>query len=73
MVSYALQRHLPPGTVVTGFAGALDQALRRSRRVSPDYDMQAGRLCEAATDRLSKQLRGLTGVTLRVGLWGLPC
>ncbi|GAB4820593.1 hypothetical protein N2152v2_007639 [Parachlorella kessleri] len=66
VVRYALQRHLPAGTTVAGFAGALDRALQRSKRVSPDFDVQAARLCEAATDRLSKQLRGLADVTLRV-------
>lgn len=65
-MGYALQRHLPEGTVVWVYGSALDTALRRNRLVPPDYDVHAARLAEAATDRLSKQLRGLSDVTLRV-------
>lgn len=68
-----LQRHLPEGTVVVGFGGSLDTALRRNRHVSPDYDVQAARLCEAATERLSKQLRALSDVALRVGTGSCCC
>lgn len=65
-MSYILQRHLPEGATVSGCAGLLDRALRRSKLTSPDYDVNAARLCEAATERLSKQLRNLTDVTLKV-------
>ena len=51
IVTYILQRHLPAGTSVACHAGALDAALRR-KHSSPEGDLQAGRMCEAAAERL---------------------
>lgn len=51
MLRYALCRHLPAGTSVTGLAGALDRALHR-KHSSLDADVQATKLCEAAAERL---------------------
>ena len=51
IVTYILQRHLPAGTSVACHAGALDAALRR-KHSSPEGDLQARRLCEAAAERL---------------------
>lgn len=51
IVSYALQRHLPAGTSVVGHAACMDAALRR-KHSSPEADLAAARLCEAAAERL---------------------
>jgi hypothetical protein len=50
-VSYALHRHLPPGTSVACLAGSLDDALRR-KHSTPQADAAAAKLCEAAAERL---------------------
>jgi U3 small nucleolar RNA-associated protein 22 len=55
-----MARHLPPGTHVDCTAGSLDFALQR-RGSSPDADMDAVRACEAAAERLGKQLRSVGG------------
>ena len=64
-VAHVLQRHLPQGTAVACHARALDAALLR-RHSSPDADVRAARYAESATERLCKQLRGLSGAALRV-------
>lgn len=51
IVSYALHRHLPPGTSVVCLAGSLDDALRR-KHSTPQADAAAAKLCEAAAERL---------------------
>lgn len=58
IVSYILQRHLPAGSSVACFAGALDAALRR-KHSTPEADLAAAALCEAAAERLGKRLRSL--------------
>ena len=65
IVQYALQRHLPSGTLVVGSSGAMDCALNR-RHGSQDADVAAVRLCEAAIVRLGKRLRTLDGLTLKI-------
>lgn len=65
VVRYAVQRHLPAGTHVAICSGAVDGALRR-RHGSPDADVAAVRLCEAAVVRLGKRLRTLDGLTLKI-------
>jgi U3 small nucleolar RNA-associated protein 22 len=62
-VTYLLGRHLPPGTTVNGCAGVFDQVLQPQRGVS---DIAAGRAAAAAFDKLSKQLRALSDVALKV-------
>lgn len=65
VVRYALQRHLPAGTQVAVSSGTADGALRR-KHGSPDADVAAVRLCEAAVVRLGKRLRTLDGLTLKI-------
>jgi len=65
LLQHALTRHLPAGTEIVATCGALDGAICR-KGSTPDGDLEAARLCEAAAGRLGKRLRTLDGLTLRV-------
>lgn len=65
IVQYALQRHLPSGTRVSRCSGLLDEALNRKYSTGDD-DVAATRLLEAAAARLSKRLRTLDGLPLKI-------
>lgn len=66
IVAHALGRHLPGGAAVTGTSGLVDAALRRKKGATPDADIVAARLCDAAATRLGKRLRSLDGLTLKI-------
>lgn len=65
LLTYALRRHLPVGTHVQGFAACLDGAL-----TTEDFDLSdrvaAFRQLDAAAAALTKQLRALSTLVLKV-------
>ncbi|DBB01879.1 TPA: hypothetical protein ACH3X1_000480 [Trebouxia sp. C0004] len=65
IVTYALGRHLPAGSAVSRHADCLDSVLQ-SKHAEANAQIQASRQLDAAVDRLSKQIRGLTNLTLKV-------
>lgn len=65
IAQYALQRHLPAGSSVVSQAGCLDSVLQ-SKHAEANAQILASRQLDAAVDRLSKQIRGLTNLTLKV-------
>ncbi|KAL3158789.1 hypothetical protein ABBQ32_011516 [Trebouxia sp. C0010 RCD-2024] len=65
IVQYALHRHLPAGSTVSSQAGCLDFVLQ-SRHAEANAQIQSSRLLDATIDRLSKQIRGLTNLTLNI-------
>lgn len=66
IVQYTLARHLPKGCSVTSSSSALDWSLVADG-VHPTEEVAASRALDAALDKLGKQLRGLSGVALKVG------
>jgi U3 small nucleolar RNA-associated protein 22 len=62
-VEYILRRHLPAGVEVCCCVGHLDTVLSPAGNSS---DTMASRSADAALTKLSKQLRGLTDVALKV-------
>ena len=62
-VGYILRRHLPPGVEVIGCAGEVDDVLCPN---GDGGDTVASRSADAALTKLSKQLRGLTDLALKV-------
>lgn len=65
ILNHTVARHLPQGSEVVGAASCMDWAL--SCRNSPaGADLVAFRAVEAALDKLSKQLRALAGLALKV-------
>ncbi|MEW5301334.1 MAG: hypothetical protein WDW38_009543 [Sanguina aurantia] len=65
IVQYTLGRHLPKGCTVTSSSNALDWSLVADG-VHPTEEVAASRALDAALDKLGKQLRGLSGVALKV-------
>ncbi|GLI63249.1 hypothetical protein VaNZ11_006146 [Volvox africanus] len=65
IVRHVVERHLPAESDVAGAAGCLDWALC-SRALPPGADLSAMRAAEAAVDKLTKQLRALDQLALKV-------
>ncbi|GIL57828.1 hypothetical protein Vafri_13058 [Volvox africanus] len=65
ILHHVVKRHLPPESNVAGAAGCLDWALC-SRASPPGADLTAMRAAEAAVDKLTKQLRTLDRLALKV-------
>lgn len=67
IVRYAAQQHLPAGTRVACCADALDGVLAPKHvEGGAAASVSAGWAADAALDKLSKQLRGLDGLALKV-------
>ena len=69
VLQYAVQRHLPPGTTISQPSSIIDSVLLRKQQQledAADADVAAVRLCEDAAARLSKRLRTLDGLTLKI-------
>ncbi|GIL78350.1 hypothetical protein Vretimale_7699 [Volvox reticuliferus] len=65
ILHHVVKRHLPSGAHMVGAAGCLDWALS-SHASPPGADLSAMRAAEAAVDKLSKQLRALDRLALKV-------
>jgi hypothetical protein len=65
IVDYIATKHFPAGTTVTAWAGCLD-GLTREVGVSPEEKAAGEKMLAVAAEKLSKWLRELPNLTLKV-------
>lgn len=68
LVEFALSRHLPEGSTAVGNSGALDMALQHHKGGPDDASvgLTSARLADSALERLSKAMRSLNSLALKV-------